>query len=84
VVPVRLGVLARESWLPAYSAGAGLAVALVAARALLPMDSVIAVVGVAGGGLVAYWLAFYGLWMRPGERELVRDVVRGLLPARAA
>jgi hypothetical protein len=38
---------------------------------------------VAGAGLLAYWLAFYTLWLRPGERELVRDVVRGLLPARA-
>jgi O-antigen/teichoic acid export membrane protein len=84
VVPVRLGELARESWLPAYSAGAGLAVALVAARLLLPLDTVVAVVAVAGGGLVAYWLAFYALWLRPSERELVRDVLRGLRPARAA
>jgi O-antigen/teichoic acid export membrane protein len=84
VVPVRLGELARESWLPAYSAGVGLAVALLAARALLELDTVVAVVAVAGAGLASYWLAFYGLWLRPSERELVRDIVRGLRPARAS
>ncbi len=84
VVPVRVGELARESWLPTYSGGVGLAAALVAGRLLLPMDSVVVVVGLAAAGVLTYWLAFYAVWMRPSERELVRDVIRGALPARAA
>jgi O-antigen/teichoic acid export membrane protein len=84
VVPVGLGRLAFDAWIPAYSLGAGLATVLVGIRAAVDLDSVPALVGVAGGGLAAYWLAFYFVWMRPDERVLVRDVARGLIPARAA
>jgi O-antigen/teichoic acid export membrane protein len=78
-VPVRLGELAREAWLPACSLGACLAAVLVAARLLLPLERLPALLAVALVGLGAYWSAFYWLWLRPGERALVRDTGRTLL-----
>jgi hypothetical protein len=38
---------------------------------------------VAVGGLVAYWVAYYVVWMDPGERRLVRDVARSLALGRS-
>ena len=74
-----LGELARQAWLPAYSLGAALAAALGAVRVLAEPETLASVAGVAGGGLAAYWLAFYLVWMRPAERALVRDTARSLL-----
>lgn len=78
--PVRVVDLAREVWLPAYSTGLALAAALSLVRLLSPLDSLMVVAPVAVGGVVAYWIAFYVLWLRPDERTLVVDVARGLLP----
>jgi O-antigen/teichoic acid export membrane protein len=80
VAPVRLGELAREAFVPAYSLGAILAVALVAARLAMDLDSVAAVLAVCACAVGGYWLAFYAVWLRPGERVLVANVARGLLP----
>jgi O-antigen/teichoic acid export membrane protein len=76
VAPVRLGELAREAWLPAYTLGVALAGCLVAVRLIAEPDTLPALMGLVLAGLAAYWLAFYFLWLRPDERELVRDTVR--------
>jgi O-antigen/teichoic acid export membrane protein len=76
VSPVTLGELAREAWLPAYSLGAALGAYLVLARVLVSPDDLPSLLAVALPGLAAYWLAFYGLWLRPPERALVRDTFR--------
>ena len=67
----RLEELARRAWLPAYSLGALLAAALVAARVALEPDSLALVVGLAAGGVLAYWTAFYVLVLEPSERRLL-------------
>ncbi|MDQ4048631.1 MAG: oligosaccharide flippase family protein [Actinomycetota bacterium] len=82
IVPVEARVLLRESFLPAYTLAAALGVGLALARVALPLDTVPAVLGIAGGGLLLYWLAFYVLWMGSDERRLVRQVGAALLPRR--
>jgi O-antigen/teichoic acid export membrane protein len=71
-----LGALARRAWLPAYAIGAVLAAALVAVRLAADPVTLPAVLGVAAGGVLAYWLAFYVLVLDPAERSLVRGLVR--------
>jgi O-antigen/teichoic acid export membrane protein len=70
------GELARAAWLPAYSLGALLAAALLALRAGVGLDSLGAVAAAGVGGVLSYWAAFYGLWLAPGERALVRGLLR--------
>jgi O-antigen/teichoic acid export membrane protein len=82
LVPVPGTELIRQAFLPAYSLALALALALGAARLLLPLDSVVVVVVVALGGMLAYWLAFYGIWLRPHERGLVWQVAGGLTRVR--
>jgi O-antigen/teichoic acid export membrane protein len=71
---VRLGELALHAWLPAYGLGAALALMLVGLRLFVEADTLPAVLGLAGGGVLAYWLAFYALILRPSERDLVRGL----------
>ena len=73
---VPLGELARRSWLPAYSLGLPLAVALVVLRLAADPDTLPAVVAAAVGGVLAYWVAFYAAVLEPGERALVRGLFR--------
>jgi hypothetical protein len=73
---VPLAELATRAWLPAYSLGAALAAVLVALRVAVDLASLAALVPVAVGGLIAYWLAFYALWLGPEERELVRGLAK--------
>ena len=84
VVPVGFAELFRESFLPAYVLGAVLAGALVLLRVAAPPETVPAVLAAVIGGIVLFWVAFYALVMRPGERGLVRDIAGGLLPGRRA
>jgi Polysaccharide biosynthesis C-terminal domain len=70
-----LGDLARRAWLPAYGLGAALAAVLVALRLAADPETLPAVIGLAAGGVLAYWLALYGLVLEPGERALVRGLV---------
>ena len=74
-----LGALARSAWAPNYTLAALLAAMLLAGRAALPMDQTAVVLGLAAGGVLAYWGVFYGLILDPEERALVR----GLLTRRA-
>ena len=67
--------LARVAWLPAYSLGVALAGVLAGLRALLEPDSLLVVVVLAGGGVLAYWAAFYAFVLSGHERELVRRML---------
>lgn len=69
-----IGALARRAWVPAYSLGALLAVGMLALRSALEIDSLLAVIGLAAGGVVAYWAAFYLVVLDPEERSLVRGL----------
>ena len=80
LVPLDVRALVRESFLPAYALGAALAIGLALARARLALDTLPTVLGVAAAGVLAYWVAFYLIWLRPDERRLVRDVGIGFLP----
>jgi O-antigen/teichoic acid export membrane protein len=73
---VPLGDLALHAWLPAYGLGAALAAVLVGLRLLAEPATLPAVLGAAAGGVLAYWLVFYALVLRPRERALVRGLVR--------
>jgi O-antigen/teichoic acid export membrane protein len=73
---VRLGELARSAWLPAYGLGAALAAALVGLRLAVEPDTLAVVLAAAMGGVLVYWAAFYVLVLGPGERALVRGLVR--------
>ena len=68
--------LARRAWAPNYVLGALLAVALGLGRAVLPMDSTAAVMGLAAAGVLPYWAAFYGLVLDADERALARGLLR--------
>jgi O-antigen/teichoic acid export membrane protein len=80
-LPVSAGELWREAWLPGYGTGIVLLVLLVAVRLALGIEGIAAVAALGAAGLASYWLAFYFLWLRPAERRLVGDVVRGMLRA---
>jgi O-antigen/teichoic acid export membrane protein len=82
-VPVPVARLARESFLPAYLLGLALAGTLAAARVIAEPDELLPVLGIAIAGVLAYWLAYYAVVLRPSERTLVRDVAAGLVPARS-
>jgi O-antigen/teichoic acid export membrane protein len=71
-----LSELARRAWVPAYSLGAVLAVVLLGLRATVGLDSLPSVAAAGLGGVVAYWAAFYALWLAPDERALVRGLIR--------
>lgn len=79
VVPVPLGELFRESFLPAYLVGLALAGALTLLRVVAPPETVPTVLAAVIGGTVAFWVVFYAVVMRPSERVLVRDVAAGAL-----
>jgi O-antigen/teichoic acid export membrane protein len=72
-----LGELARRAWLPAYSLGLVLSGVLVVVRLGLEPQTLVAVLLTAGLGVVAYWLAFYGLVLEADERQLFRGLLRG-------
>jgi O-antigen/teichoic acid export membrane protein len=74
--------LAERAWLPNYALGALLAVGLVAARAVVSMDSTVVVLVVAAAGVLAYWGLFLGLVLAPDERELVRGLLSPARPRR--
>jgi O-antigen/teichoic acid export membrane protein len=67
----RLEELARRAWLPVYSLGVLLAAGLLAARVTLEPDTLPAVAGLAAGGVLAYWAAFYALVLDRAERRLL-------------
>jgi O-antigen/teichoic acid export membrane protein len=73
--PVRVGDLAKEVWLPAYSVCVPLAAVLVAIRLLAEPHDVLGLAAASMLPLLGAWTLYYIFWMRPGERRLVRSFV---------
>jgi O-antigen/teichoic acid export membrane protein len=73
---VGIGEVLRESALPAYTLGAGLAIGLGITRLTLDIEGVVAVVVCGLAGVALYWEAFYRLVLRPDERRFVRTLAR--------
>jgi O-antigen/teichoic acid export membrane protein len=71
-----LSEVARWAGVPAYALGAALAAVLVAIRLGLEPSTLPAVLGTAIGGVLAYWVAFYGLVLTTNERAFMRSLVR--------
>jgi O-antigen/teichoic acid export membrane protein len=69
------GEVVREAFVPAYALGLVLAAALFAARAAFDVEGAGPVVLSAAAGVVAYWLLYYGLVLRPEERALFRSLI---------
>ena len=66
----------RRAMAPAYVLGAVLAGALAAIRFGLEPETLAPVAGAAILGVLGFWAAYYGLVLDPGERELVRSLLR--------
>jgi membrane protein EpsK len=77
--PVRLADFAREVWLPAYLTGAVVAAPLLVVRLSVPLDTVPKVFAAGLIAILAYWAIYYVLWLRAGERALVKAVVRAAI-----
>jgi O-antigen/teichoic acid export membrane protein len=75
-IPVPLGELARQAFVPAWSLGLALAAILAGARLALDPATPAAVLGTAAAGLAGYWVAYYLLWLDRPERGLVRGLLR--------
>ncbi len=75
---VSLQDLRRQVWVPAFSLGAILAVALLAVRIVAPPHGAVEVGAICLAALLAYWVAYAALWLKPGERLLIRDLVHTL------
>jgi O-antigen/teichoic acid export membrane protein len=75
-LPITIADLAREVWLPAYSLGAALAALLLVIRLAVPLETLLALAVVGAAGMLAYWGAFYALWLRPDERQLIKGLLR--------
>jgi O-antigen/teichoic acid export membrane protein len=70
-----VGELAGRAWAPNYVLGGLLAALLIAGRAVLPMESTAAVMGLAAACLLLFWSAFYRFVLAPDERALVRGLL---------
>ncbi len=73
--PVTLSDFAREAWLPAYATGAVVSCALLVLRFTVVLDTVPKVVGAVVLGLGSYWTIYYAFWLRPHERDLVKNLI---------
>jgi len=71
----RLADVVGRAYLPVYALGAALAAALVGLRLALDPEVLPAVLGLAAGGVLAFWGAYYALVLGPDERALVRGLV---------
>jgi O-antigen/teichoic acid export membrane protein len=81
-VPVAPRTLWSAAFAPAYVLGALLAAGLALARVAGLPDELIPLIAVVALGLVAYWVAYYLVWLRADERELVRELVLSAVPRR--
>jgi O-antigen/teichoic acid export membrane protein len=79
---IRLGEFVREVWLPAYVTGAVVAVALIAVRLTVALDTLPKVLGCAVAAVLVYGAIYYRAWLRPGERRLVVAVLKAPLRGR--
>ena len=70
--------LEQRVWIPAFSLAAVLAAALVCVRIFASPQGIVQVAAVCVASLLAYWLAYFLIWLDPGERILVRDMGRAV------
>jgi len=75
-VPVPVAELMRRGFGPPLAAGVALAALVLGARLVLSPESLVSVAALAGGAMAVYWAAFYLVAMDPGERRLVRSLLR--------
>jgi O-antigen/teichoic acid export membrane protein len=75
VFPVGASDFARKVWVPVFSLAVPLAAGLALIRLTVPIDSAASLLGVLVGSLCAYWIAFYFIWLEPGEKTLISDLV---------
>jgi len=54
-------------------------VGLILVRLSAHLDNLPKVVVAAALGLLAYWIIYYTVWLRPSERALVRNVALALV-----
>jgi len=80
--PVGLRAFVREAWLPTYSTAALLAVALIALNRLVDLSPAPVLLVTGALAALAYWAAFYFVWLRPDERLFFRNLARGFLARR--
>jgi O-antigen/teichoic acid export membrane protein len=73
---VRLSEMLGGAYIPTLMLGGTLALGLVFLRVTLDPQTLPAVLGIAAGGVLTYWLAFYALVLHPHERALVRGLLR--------
>jgi len=73
--PVSAADFARKVWLPVFSLALPLAVGLAVVRLTLPLNSLGALLVVLVGSLSAYWAGFYLIWLEPGEKLLISDLI---------
>jgi O-antigen/teichoic acid export membrane protein len=73
--PVTVREYVSEAWLPAYSTGVALAAALALLRYGVGLHGLVAVAAACVGGVLSYFAAYYLVWLSPGERALVRNLV---------
>ncbi len=75
-VPVRR--LLGEALIPAYGAGAILALVEVCGQTLLPIYQPLVLVGFAALAIGGYATIVYGVWLRASERRLIRAMLVGV------
>jgi O-antigen/teichoic acid export membrane protein len=70
-----LSDLVARAWGPNYLLGALLAGGLLLGRAALPMEETAAVMGLAAGSVLVYWVLFFRVVLAADERALVRGLL---------
>jgi O-antigen/teichoic acid export membrane protein len=73
---VTWGDFAREVWLPAYSLAALVGAALVAVRLAVDVNGAAEVIPLAAGGIAAYWLLYWVIWLSHDERTFFRGLLK--------
>jgi len=77
VAPVGVERLARHAFGPALALGGLQAAALGTLRLVGIADDPVMALIVAAASVALNWTLFYCVWLRPDERQLVRDLLRG-------
>jgi O-antigen/teichoic acid export membrane protein len=74
-LPVGLGDLAREVWVPTYGVGLVVAAGLLIAKEAIGINGIGPVIIAMSVAILAYWVLFWALCLRPGEREFFRSLI---------
>jgi O-antigen/teichoic acid export membrane protein len=80
VFPVTIGDFARRVWLPVFSLAVPLVLAVEVIRVTLSPHGAPVILTVMMASLAAYWVFFYVIWLDPGEKLLIRDLIRRRVP----